>query len=480
MDAPNMLSKESVCFNKDAFMSYAMLGKSSLDAYLIMLAAVQKGLAVTYLGKGRFSLSDGDKKYSFIRSGEQKESKKARSICINKGDTRSCFEKDGVSCPSGFIHDKKTPITYAEAMKRIGRKKLVVKPLAESKGRGVTTEVQNDKAFEAAVSKIKSNLFLVEEQVEGEEYRCYVVGDKVVAVTGRDKPNVIGDGESNIKELVSRKNKERLKNPHLSTRKIKIDSNIKGYLKSQGLDLSSVPGDGDKIYLSTVANLSLGADSVDCFNDFPDIAKDNVVLALKSVGLNHGGVDIIVERNGAEVRSYCLEVNSRANIGSHSFPMKGGESNNLVAQEIVNFYFKGGEGFESSLYFDFSDLRKEEKNFLFSSAALSSKEYVELSEGVKVINPIFFVKVGMKIFGEFKGGAYRKWFKDFCKENEINGWVRGVSNNGVEAVVSGSKDKVQHLLDKVSYSSSLSKVESVLIGKRVRQVKPGFVTLKAK
>ena len=50
---------------------------------------------------------------------------------------------------------------------------------------------------------------IVQEQVEGEEYRFSVLNGKVISVLRRERPQVIGDGTSTIREFVARENEQR-------------------------------------------------------------------------------------------------------------------------------------------------------------------------------------------------------------------------------------------------------------------------------
>lgn len=52
---------------------------------------------------------------------------------------------------------------------------------------------------------------ILEEYVVGQEYRFYVLEEKVLAVLNRIPANVTGDGVNNLSELIKIKNKERKK-----------------------------------------------------------------------------------------------------------------------------------------------------------------------------------------------------------------------------------------------------------------------------
>lgn len=463
------------------FLDYAMAGRRSLDSCLVMLAAAQRGLVLTYRPGRELRVSDGKKQVRFLGSGEMDLNREARAVCKNKLRARRRFERDGVSCPKGFLYDKnsRTPISYAESAAKVGREKLVVKPVRGRKGKGVTTEIASENELKLAISNLESDEILVEAQIEGEEYRCYVVGDEVVAVTGRDKPNVIGDGLSSIEELINIKNKERLGNPHLSTRKIKVTSNVVRYLESQGLDLESVPSCGAKIYLSTVSNLSLGADSFDALDVLPEVAKKNAVEALKSTGIMHGGVDIIVEEIDGDVNSFCLEVNALANIGSHSFPMRG-KANNLVAEKIISCYFGEDKKARKDMFFDFSYVRKCSQSPFFDKVVISPSGFQD--EDITKVKPAIeaFYKARIKVYGEVQGVGYRRWAKGYCEAAGLDGWVKNTSDGFLEAYVSGTKEKFQKFLEDIVVGPARAKVEGLELFATRRRIGSGFKIVRKK
>lgn len=113
---------------------------------------------------------------------------------------------------------------------------LVVKPTLGSLGKGVTTNIQNEDELSIAIQAIKDNYeyyneIIIEEYVEGDEYRVYVVGNEVSAVTKKVTANVIGDGVSNVNQLIRMKNKERKKNPYLVRKLITVNDAVIKYLE---------------------------------------------------------------------------------------------------------------------------------------------------------------------------------------------------------------------------------------------------------
>lgn len=345
----------------------------SLCAYLIALAGFQMGLRVTFYNDPKvagvvtsgsdprgtvFSLSDDENLYFFLRSRGGLTSQQAHKNSINKGKTKELLLMAGVRTPRGVTLEKKTALEDDSLFARFGCPEVVVKPVAGSLGRGVTTGIKSQIQLVEALTNIQVNKVVLEEHVEGEEYRYYVAGGRVVAVTGREAANVVGDGLSTLRDLIRKKNRVRARNPHLSSRKIKLDKATLSFLKSQGYGLADVPARDRKIYLSSAANLSRGGDSIDATDVVSEQSKEMAVAAAHALKIPNAGIDIInVVRDGVEY-SYVIELNSQAHIGSHSFPMQGGGQNNKVAESIVKSYFPSKvEKIADDVYFDFSHVK---------------------------------------------------------------------------------------------------------------------------
>ena len=126
------------------------------------------------------------------------------------------------------------------------------------------------------------------------EYRAFYVYGKIEYIYKKQKPFVIGDGISTIKEL--------------------IDKNLK-YLKSplKNIDLNYIPKLEEKIIVGWKHNLSEGAIPIviDKFdNDYKKI-EDIALKTAKAIGLNMAAIDIIITKNK---EMFVLEVNPNFGI----------------------------------------------------------------------------------------------------------------------------------------------------------------------
>ncbi|GAB3279360.1 hypothetical protein GCM10027347_54020 [Larkinella harenae] len=128
---------------------------------------------------------------------------------------------------------------------------LVVKPLNGNHGRGVTTNIQSVEALYTAflLAKKQSEEVLVEQFVEGDDYRLLVIDYKLYAVAKRVPARVIGDGFSTIRQLVDQANRDpRRGEGHVNLlTKIKLDEATLHLLAEYQLTVDSVLEAGQEL-----------------------------------------------------------------------------------------------------------------------------------------------------------------------------------------------------------------------------------------
>lgn len=223
---------------------------------------------------------------------------------------------------------------------------VVIKPLDGSQGMGVTVGIEDEKtaitAFEIA-SKINKRV-LVEKYIHGKDYRVLVVNKKVVAVSLRMPPFVVGDGVKSIGELVSLENMNPLRgyNHEKPLTKIALDDVTINYLRIKGKDIDYIPKEGERVKLRFNANISTGGTARDC-TDL--IHPDNVEMAIKAaeaVGLDIAGIDICtkdISKPIAQNGGVILEINAAPGIRMHMYPNKGKSRN--AATHMLDYLFQG-------------------------------------------------------------------------------------------------------------------------------------------
>lgn len=276
----------------------------TIKSALMEYAAISRNLDVKRFSNMLILVTSAKmNEYPFSQMNGVNSSRVGKMICDRKQDTRSLLKNNGLSVIDSKMFFANEYEKAEKFVKSFGFP-VVVKPTNLARGRGITTDIKNINDFKQAwedalkVYKVKRNThsLLIERHFYGEDYRFFVVGDKVISATHRKRANITGDGKSTILELIQKKNKERSKNPYLSDYLIPEDIDKLDRLKNSNYNLSDVPKKGEEIILRSQSNLSAGGDSI----DVTDIVhKDFLTIAIEAVksipGIEYAGVDIIAQ-----------------------------------------------------------------------------------------------------------------------------------------------------------------------------------------
>jgi cyanophycin synthetase len=268
----------------------------------------------------------------------------AVEVADEKTRVKEYLKKSGIPVPNGQVVS-----TQEEAIavfNEIGAA-VVSKPDVGNHGNGstinITDLVQLKKAFRAAQTYHPD--VIIEEYVNGDDFRFLVIDSKLVAAARREPAYIIGDGKSSIKHLIQKINTDPRRgfgHEKVLTR-IEIDEMTEGILSLRGLSPDSVPGVGDKVYLKTTANLSQGGTATDVTDEVnPDICL-MVERAARIIGLDCVGVDALAKDISLPLDSSgikVVEVNAAPGFRMHLEPTNGQPRN--VAKPLVDMLFPKG------------------------------------------------------------------------------------------------------------------------------------------
>ncbi|WP_338881345.1 cyanophycin synthetase [Achromobacter veterisilvae] len=271
----------------------------------------------------------------------------SESIAQDKDLTKMLLDAAGVPVPMG------RSVTTAEeawaAAQELGGP-VVVKPRDGSQGRGVAVNIETRErviqAFEAA-EEISSEV-IVERYIPGHDFRLLVVGGALVAASRRDPPQVTGDGQQTIRQLVEQVNADPLRGDGHATSltKIRFDDIALATLKKQGFDADSVPPAGTLIFLRNNANLSTGGSATDVTDEVHPEMAARAVSAARMIGLDICGVDVVAESVLYPLEDQhggVVEVNAAPGLRMHLNPSFG--KGRPVGEAIIaNMYADGDDG----------------------------------------------------------------------------------------------------------------------------------------
>ncbi|MCG8513295.1 MAG: cyanophycin synthetase [Halanaerobiales bacterium] len=267
-------------------------------------------------------------------------------IAGDKMQTKHLLQESGIPIPVGVLIESLAELKNVIFDLEIP---LVVKPCSLNHGKGVSVGVFNwydlKKAFYRAARF--SRRVIVEEYIQGKDYRLLVVGDRVVAVAERNPPQVIGDGNSTIRELINQENQNpfRGKGHEKPLTRIKIDPTVVNYLYQQGFALDAIPEQGQIVVLRRNGNLSTGGTARDVSDQVHPANVELAIRAVRMLGLDIAGVDVItpdIRIPITEGKGAIIEVNAAPGIRMHLYPTEGRGKN--VALDILKYLFPEGNG----------------------------------------------------------------------------------------------------------------------------------------
>lgn len=303
---------------------------------LISTEAAQQNLQVKRYKKLVYDILDSNRRVTFLQNSPQNSA--VYSYCAKqKHIAKEIMARQGVPVPEGDVFsDREEAWSFIEAADIA----MVLKPVDRAYGTGISTNIRSRedflKAWEYAAGY--SREILVERCVSGYDLRVVVVGGTAVAACARIPANVVGDGASSIKELVERKNAERQKNPSLRLDLIKRFD----LLERTGRSLEDVAAPGERVQLTSVANVSAGGDAVQLIDlVHPDVLRVAERAACCFPGLMQVGVDLMVDDRSPEVRAEVIEVNSNPGISDAVFPSYGRPVN--VPEVLLKYVFDNSQ-----------------------------------------------------------------------------------------------------------------------------------------
>jgi cyanophycin synthetase len=265
----------------------------------------------------------------------------------DKWVTKSFLQDHGIPVPSGLETS-----SYAKAkvaIKKFGYP-LVVKPSDGNHGRGITVGVNDDEHFEtaydAAMKQSNNGYIIIEQMLDGSDFRLLVVNGKLVAAAKRIPAHVIGDGKLSIQKLIEIENDNPLRgygHENVLT-EINIDHQTERLITDAGYTLETVLNKDETLYLKTTANLSTGGTAIDVLDSIHPANIHIAERAIKIIGLDIGGVDIVapnvttpLPENGGGI----VEINAAPGFRMHLQPSEGLARN--VAEPVIDMLFPPGK-----------------------------------------------------------------------------------------------------------------------------------------
>ena len=426
--------------NPSTYPYYSQTGYKTSPFYLISLEAWRRGLTVTFSGDIKnFTVSSPENSRIFSKSMvlDPEMGFKTHEICENKDETKKYLAKADIPVPRGRRFSQE--ITDEEIIRCAGETgyPLVLKPTNGYMGKGVFSNVPDETSLRELLVHVRRELqfpdVMVEERIEGLDYRIFVLGDHVLAALKRMPANVSGNGRDTIKELIRKKNHFRAKNPHFARKTIKVDSEVLHHVKRAGYHMNSIPRENEMLLLRNNGNISTGGDSIDATEELPQHVQNTAIQAVKTIpGLKHAGVDLIFDHTRPDSPAVVIEINSMAEIGGHLHPGIG--KGRDIPSALIDHYFPESTGAKQNHRMVFYDPYIL-KNSLMSDPktkitlpALPSKEMVRRE---------------ITLTGRVQGVGFRRWAEKQATKMNLSGYIKNQGRNSVHIVVAGEAEQVR-------------------------------------
>jgi len=326
-------AREYLQESKQNVFNFKGLEDMELSTQLLLREAVRRGVAFDILDRGEnFIRLKRDENIQYVRQATKTSLDNYASILAmeNKVITKLILEEHGISVPKGLDYADK--ISAKAGFQYFKGRAVVIKPKNTNFGLGITILKTNidSTIFERAVDiafDFDSGI-LIEEFIEGKEFRVFVMADEVVGILHRVPANVTGNGMQTIRELVVEKNKDPLRGKGYRTplEKIHLGEAELMFLTAQGKDFDYVPGNNETVFLRENSNISTGGDSIDFTDEIPESYKKIAVKAAKALDVKITGLDMIIpdyKQEATDDNYAIIELNFNPAIHIHCHPYKG-------------------------------------------------------------------------------------------------------------------------------------------------------------
>lgn len=412
-----------------------------INMYTIALEGWRRGLDLKFYKyhkddkfQIRYSLGSKDKKYHFDGSRGSKISKETINTCIRKDKTKEVLMKNNIPVPKGRSFNKdiseKEMINYTE---KLGFP-VVIKPVDGSLGKGVISNIKTTEHLSESITYVREDLgypeIIIEQYIPGKDIRIYIVDGKVKGAIYRIPANIIGDGISTIDKLIKEKNISRKSNPHLYYRSIKLNKQLFDKLKIEGLSLNSVLPKNKRLFLRNISNLSAGGDPIDITDELSPKIKDMAIKASQAVGAKQCGVDVLL--NTKNNTGVVIEINSKAHIGSHLFPLEGKSRD--IPKAIIDLYFP-----------ELANQKRTADNLFFDYGTIVQplREGTAVEVKVPKVPKVDFITCFL-VKGDGRSRVFRRWIRRRALLLNLCGQVHSLSSQSLRIVVGGEEKDVYH------------------------------------
>lgn len=263
-------------------------------------------------------------------------------LAQDKRFAKRVLQRAGLPCPEGAA--AKSREEALSVFRKLGAP-VAVKPVDGHQGQGISIGVETEEAlvvaFDHACAFSEMKQALIEQVFRGRDYRVLVVGGRFIAACERSPAQVEGDGKSTVSELIERENETPLRGAGHGYALSKLQ------VGKKGIDLSSVPAEGERVVLCDTANLSTGGTARDVTEEVHPSIRAICESAAFRMDLDVCGIDLIMADIARPIQAGepcgIIELNTRPGLRMHEHPSRGDPR--PAGRAIVELLFPPGASF---------------------------------------------------------------------------------------------------------------------------------------
>ncbi len=287
-------------------------------------AAEALGAEARVVGREILEITLGDRRTRVLGNVTMADDPVTLRLANDKTTVHRLLSTQGLPVPEHVEFTLKS-LEHAERfMKRVRGLCVVKAARATGAGQGVTTGIRTRSQLENAAlqAAVYSAELLIEREVPGRVYRLLFAGGRLIDTVRRNRPTVVGNGRSTVRELVTEENDSRLRQGEGAQALLHIDLDMKVTLARQALSMRFIPADGVDIVVKSVTNDNAPRDNESANDVLCEPILDACRQAIDTIGLRLAGVDVVTADPSKPLQvtgGVILEVNASPGYHYHYY-----------------------------------------------------------------------------------------------------------------------------------------------------------------
>jgi GNAT-family acetyltransferase (TIGR03103 family) len=284
-------------------------------AQIVADEALRRGIRVEVLdaAEGYLRLTHGARSVVCRESLSELTSAIAMSRCQDKRVTSRLLAEAGLAVPEQRVADgSDEDVAFLRRHRAV-----VVKPADGEQGAGISVDLRGVRELRAAIKRARAvdATVLIERYCPGEDLRVVVIGFEVVAAALRKPPEIVGDGQHTVAELIEKLSRRRQAATQGESR-IPLDAETERCVRQAGHRFESVLPVGERLRVRKTANLHTGGQLIDVTDQLSSTLRQAAERAARVLEIPVTGLDFLVpEVTGNDY--VIVEANERPGLANH-------------------------------------------------------------------------------------------------------------------------------------------------------------------